>query len=98
MINLDKHNYIKYIKKAQLWLGFFILIFFISGCHSREKTISISGHTMGTTYSIIVVNNGEKSIEKVSLKSKIESAEKKVAEIKLNVSKPKVITTCINSK
>ena len=61
-----------FLKKAQLWLGFFILILFI-GCKGQNQTITINGITMGTTYSIKIIDNLPQHIDINSVKTKIDS-------------------------
>lgn len=63
-----------FFKKAQLWLGFFVLIILLIGCISKNQTITINGNTMGTTYSIKIINNLQHNIDTEDLKSKIDSA------------------------
>ncbi len=74
MINLVKQKDFLSIKKAQLWLGFFVLILLFIGCKSQNPTISINGNTMGTTYSIEIIDNLLQPIETNIIKSKIDSA------------------------
>ena len=71
MINSDKQRNFIFFKKAQLWLGFFVLLFI--GCKSQFETIAINGNTMGTTYSIKIVDNHSKQINANIVKSKIDS-------------------------
>jgi len=73
MINSDKQINFTFIKKAQLWLGFFVLIILLSGCQKSPQTISITGNTMGTTYSIKIIDNLRHEIDSEELKSKIDS-------------------------
>jgi hypothetical protein len=49
-------------KKAQLLLSFFI-VFIIYSCNNKTETIVINGFTMGTTYSIKIVNTNEIDIK-----------------------------------
>ncbi|MCK4903157.1 MAG: FAD:protein FMN transferase [Candidatus Marinimicrobia bacterium] len=72
MINLVKKMNLIFLKKAQLWLGFFILILFI-GCKGQNQTITINGITMGTTYSIKIIDNLPQHIDINSVKTKIDS-------------------------
>ena len=71
MINSEKQENFMFFKKAQLWLGFFVLIFI--GCKSNDQTIIITGNTMGTTYSIKVVDNLSQHIDMNNVNSKIDS-------------------------
>lgn len=73
MINLDKQRNLIFIKKAQLWLGFFVLIILFSGCKKQNYAISINGNTMGTTYSIKIINRLPQAIDINNVKSKIDS-------------------------
>lgn len=72
MISLVKQKKYLYLKKVQLWLGFFVLILLFIGCKSQDKTVSINGNTMGTTYSIKIIAKKLQHINNV--KSKIDSA------------------------
>ena len=73
MINSDKQWIFMFFKKAQLWLGFFVLIVLFSGCKKQNQTITINGNTMGTTYSIKLIDNLPYHIDN-NVKSKIDSA------------------------
>ena len=73
MINLDREKKLIFLKKAQLWLGFFVLILLFSGCKNQNQLFTISGNTMGTTYSIKIVNNLLQDIDLDTIKSKIDS-------------------------
>ncbi len=73
MINLVKRKNFLFIKKAQLWLGFFVLIILFIGCRSKDQVFTINGNTMGTTYSIKIVNNLPQHIDINNVKSKIDS-------------------------
>ena len=73
MISLVKQNSFLFFKKAQLWLGFFILIILFIGCKSEDQTITINGNTMGTTYSIKIIDNKLQHIDINNVKSKIDS-------------------------
>ena len=73
MISLVKQNNFLFFKKAQLWLGFFILIILFIGCKSEDQTITINGNTMGTTYSIKIIDNKLQHIDINNVKSKIDS-------------------------
>ena len=73
MINFDNHRNIILIKKAQLWLGFFVLIILFSGCKNQNQIITINGNTMGTTYSIKIIDKLPQTIDKNNVKSKIDS-------------------------
>jgi thiamine biosynthesis lipoprotein len=72
MINSDNKKNLIFFKKAQLWLGFFVLILFV-GCKSKDQTISIAGNTMGTTYSIKIIEKSPQDINVNSVKTKIDS-------------------------
>lgn len=72
MINLVREKNLIFLQKAQLWLGFFVLILFI-GCRGQNQTIAITGNTMGTTYSIKIVDNVPQDINVNSVKTKIDS-------------------------
>ena len=72
MINLVNMKSINIIKKAQLWLGFFI-VFGLVSCNNRSNIININGFTMGTTYSIKIIENDNNNLEAKSIKSKIDS-------------------------
>jgi thiamine biosynthesis lipoprotein len=74
MINSDKQRNFTFQKKAQLWLGFFVLIIIFIGCKSKDHTISINGNTMGTTYSIKIIDNLPQHININNIKSNIDSA------------------------
>ncbi|MEE8340864.1 MAG: FAD:protein FMN transferase [Candidatus Neomarinimicrobiota bacterium] len=73
MISLVKQNKNLIIKKAQLWLGFFTLIISLYGCKTKDQIITINGNTMGTSYSIKIVNKLPKHIDKNIAKIKIDS-------------------------
>ena len=73
MISLDKQKNLLFIKKAQLWLGFFVLIILFSGCKKQNQTITINGNTMGTTYSVKIIDKFPRTIDKNNVKSKIDS-------------------------
>ena len=73
MISLDKQKNLLFIKKAQLWLGFFVLIILFSGCKKQNQTITINGNTMGTTYSIKIIDKLPQTIDIKNVKSKIDS-------------------------
>ena len=62
-----------FFKKAQLWLGFFVLIVLFSGCKKQNQTITINGNTMGTTYSITIIDNLPQHIDINAVKSNIDS-------------------------
>jgi len=71
-MNLDNmHNLFK-VRKAQLLLGFFILIGLFS-CDIRPNEIDVTGFTMGTTYSIKIINDTEERIDSDELKTEIDS-------------------------
>ena len=73
MISLDKRKNLLFIKKAQLWLGFFVLIILFSGCNKQNQTNTINGNTMGTTYSIKIIDKLPQTIDINNVKSKIDS-------------------------
>jgi len=73
MINLARIKKILLIKNAQLLLGIFILIILLNGCKKRNHTISINGNTMGTTYSIKIIDKLPQTIDINNVKSKIDS-------------------------
>lgn len=73
MINLVKQKNFLFTKKAQLWLGFFVLIILFIGCRSKDQVFTITGYTMATTYSIKIVNNLPQHIDIYNVKSKIDS-------------------------
>ncbi len=73
MISLVKKNNLLVIKKAQLWLGFFVLIILFSGCKKQNLTVTINGNTMGTTYSIKIIDQLTSTIDINNVKSKIDS-------------------------
>ena len=54
MIVLDRINTYHYFIKAQLMLGF---LFFYTACEQQNKMSLLTGETMGTTYSIKIVQN-----------------------------------------
>ncbi|MFC1760412.1 FAD:protein FMN transferase, partial [Candidatus Neomarinimicrobiota bacterium] len=70
---MDRQRNLLFIKKAQLWLGFFVLIILFSGCKKQNQTITISGNTMGTTYSIKIIDKLPQTIDIKNVKSKIDS-------------------------
>ncbi len=73
MINLVKQNLFLFIKKAQLWLGFFVLLIVFNGCGKRINEYTIHGTTMGTTYSIKIIGTNDQRININGIKSKIDS-------------------------
>ncbi len=73
MISLVKQKIFLFIKKAQLWLGFFVLIILFTGCNSKDQVFTFNGNTMGTTYSVKIVNNLPQHIDINNVKSKIDS-------------------------
>ncbi len=73
MINSDKQMNLIFFKKAQLWLGFFVLIIIFIGCKGNDQAITMTGNTMGTTYSIKVVDNLSQHIDINNVNSKIDS-------------------------
>ena len=54
MTVLDRINTYNYFIKAQLMLGF---LFFYTSCEQQNKMSLLTGGTMGTTYSIKIVQN-----------------------------------------
>ena len=74
MINSDKNRNIIFFEKAQLWLGFFVLIIIFGGCKKQYQEVAITGNTMGTTYSIKIVDNLPQNIDINTVKDKIDSA------------------------
>ena len=58
MIALDRFNTYNYFFKAQLMLGFLLLF---NGCDQPKHIIQINGESMGTTYSIKIVQNANKT-------------------------------------
>jgi thiamine biosynthesis lipoprotein len=73
MISSDNRRIIKFYKKAQLWLGFFVLFIFLIGCKKQNQVFTITGNTMGTTYSIKIVDNLLQDIELIIIKTNIDS-------------------------
>ena len=71
-MNSAKKDHVIKISKAQLLLGFFIF-FALFGCTKTDNTVSISGYTMGTTYSIQIINEDKCDIDQNELKLKIDS-------------------------
>lgn len=59
-------------KKAQRWLGFFVIFLFI-GCGTKTESVSITGFTMGTTYSIKIINDSASNLDSQIIKYKIDS-------------------------
>ena len=72
MMNLVKSVIRNNYRKAQLWLSFFI-IFALLDCEKKAETIVINGFTMGTTYSIKIVNTDKIDFDTNLLKIKIDS-------------------------
>ena len=72
MTNLVNRKYTSLFKKAQLWLGFSVLLLIIS-CQKTPKSYSISGTTMGTTYSIKIVENSSVKLDLNIIKTKADS-------------------------
>lgn len=72
MINLDKKYQTSFIKKAQLLLGFFVLLG-LNSCGNQSKIINLNGYTMGTTYSIKIINKDITKVDSEVIKSKIDS-------------------------
>ncbi|MFC1550708.1 FAD:protein FMN transferase [Candidatus Neomarinimicrobiota bacterium] len=73
MINLGKKSLIINILKARLWLGFLILIIILFGCEYGQKVISITGTTMGTSYSIKIIDNNLLVNDENNLRHQIDS-------------------------
>ena len=73
MMNLVKSINRNKNKKAQLLLSFFI-VFILVSCSQKTETIVISGFTMGTTYSIKIVNAENVKVDVKFLKTKIDEA------------------------
>ena len=74
MINSDKQKNFTFFEKAQLWLGFFVLIIIFSGCKEQNREVSITGNTMGTTYTIKTIDNLQQNIDIDIVKGKVDSA------------------------
>jgi FAD:protein FMN transferase len=74
MINSDKQKNITFFEKAQLWLGFFVLIIIFSGCKKQNREVAITGNTMGTTYTIKIIDNLQQNIDIDIVKGKVDSA------------------------
>ena len=74
MINSDKQKNITFFEKAQLWLGFFVLIVIFSGCKKQNREIAITGNTMGTTYTIKIIDNLQQNIDIDIVKGRVDSA------------------------
>jgi len=73
MIALAKRYYFsKYKMKAQLRLGF-LFLFGLSGCERAVPYFDIQGNTMGTTYTIRLVNVTRSPIDGESLQAGIDS-------------------------
>ena len=66
---MKKINVLIKIKLVYLLL---LSFFLLSSCSKQPELIKISGNTMGTTYSIVVVTNKSK-MDKVLLKKKIDN-------------------------
>ena len=73
MISSDNRRIIKIYKKAQLWLGFFVLIISLISCKKQNQVYTITGNTMGTTYSIKIVDNLSQDIDLNIIKANIDS-------------------------
>jgi len=73
MINLVKKYKMIDFLKARLWLGFLILIMTLSGCEKGQKVITITGSTMGTSYSIKIIDNDCIVKDENNLKIQIDS-------------------------
>tara|TARA_Y100001934_G_scaffold276288_1_gene372443 strand:- start:192 stop:1265 length:1074 start_codon:yes stop_codon:yes gene_type:complete len=69
MIVLDRKKIYNYLEKAQLLLGF---LFFYTSCEQENGELSINGETMGTTYSIKIIDYSD-NINKGLLKNQIDS-------------------------
>ncbi|MGB1649214.1 MAG: FAD:protein FMN transferase, partial [Cycloclasticus sp.] len=62
----------KPVKSRVFLMGFFVSIFFLTGCESPSSTgIFLAGQTMGTTYHITLAENVTRQIE-TSLKQEID--------------------------
>lgn len=72
MMNLGNMHFLNKVKKAQLLLGFFILTGLFS-CKSGTNEIYITDFTMGTTYSIRIINDTGKKVNSMVLKTQIDS-------------------------
>ncbi len=72
MINLAKPKSIQKFMKAQLLLGFLFLIG-LNGCERTVPYFDIKGNTMGTTYTIRIVNVGGSAIQGDLLQAGIDS-------------------------
>lgn len=66
-----KNLYYNKIAKNILF-GFIVLLLF-PGCQKSIKTISITGNTMGTTYSVKIIDRKSQDIDINNVKSKIDS-------------------------
>ena len=73
MINLVRQTNLLFNKNAQLWLGFFILLLFFGGCKKQVKEYAIYGNTMGTTYSVKVVDYFQQPFDINSIKGQIDA-------------------------
>lgn len=62
-----------YNKTAKYILFGFIILLLLSGCQKTTGTISITGTTMGTTYSIKIINNVVQPIDINAVKNEIDS-------------------------
>lgn len=66
------------IKQLTTWLGAIILILMLAACDNSPELVSLSGHTMGTTYSIKYVNSGETSLSPDEVHENVENILKDV--------------------
>ena len=73
MISSDNRRIINFYIKAQLWLGFFVLIISLISCKKQNQIFTITGNTMGTTYSIKIVDNLSQDIDSNIIKINIDS-------------------------
>jgi len=73
MINLVRYKNLRFIKKAQHWLSLFVLVAFFVSCKKQNEITTITGNTMGTTYSIKIIDNLPQHIDKNNIKIKVDS-------------------------
>lgn len=66
------------IKQLMMWLSAAILTFTLVACDNSPELVSLSGHTMGTTYSIKYVNSGENSLSPDEVHENVENILKDV--------------------
>ncbi len=62
-----------YIMRAQPWLSSLFIWFLLSACRQSFDQTIINGQTMGTTYSVKIVNRGESNYDRDELKNQIDS-------------------------